>query len=212
MKHLVSILFFVFFFNFTHAQVEQAKADTSKTDTIVKRRRTVYKIGYQVEGTDTLSVYLLRRFTIKGNSKTQEEIDAYKNLMRWVRKALPYAKLAAFRLKLMEDNLNLLTTKKAKKKYIKECEKAIKEQFMDDLKNLYVEEGKILLKLIHRETGFTTFDIMKNYGGTFDTIFYQAMAKTYKADMKVTYDPVIDYQIEEIIQAIEAENNAKSKN
>ncbi len=77
---------------------------------------------------------------------------------------------------------------------------------MDDLKNLYVMEGKILLKLIHRETGKTTFDIMKNYGGTFETIFYQAMAKTYDADMKTTYDPVIDYQIEEIIKSLELSN------
>lgn len=195
------------------AQDSTRLADTTVSkDTIPYRMRNMKRIGFEVHGTDTLSVYLLKKFIKKGESRTEEEIKAYKNLMRWVRKALPYAKLAAFRLQLMEDNLSLLKTKKARKKYVKECEKAIKKQFMDDLKNLYVEEGKILLKLIHRETGQTTFEIMSNYGGTFDTIFYQAMAKTYSADMKVTYDPVIDYQIEEIIKAIEEENAAKTKN
>ncbi len=180
--------------------------DSINTDTIRSRRLSVLKIGYEIEGKDTLPVYLLSKFNFNSNSpKSQAEKDAFVKLNKWVRKALPYAKLAAFRLQMMEDNLNLLSSEKAKRKYIKECEKAIKKQFMDDLKNMYVEEGRILLKLIHRETGKTTFDIMKNYGGTFETIFFQVLAKSYNTSMKVTYDPVIDYQIEEIIKSIEAQ-------
>lgn len=188
-------------------KAQNKNSDTTHlADTSIKRSRTIHLVGYEIEGNDTTYVYLLNRFKKVGASKTPEEIEYYKKLTRWVSHALPYAKLAAYRLQLMEDNLKLLTTEKAKKKYIKECEKAIKKQFMDDLKNLYVEEGKILLKLIHRETGKTTFEIMKNYGGTFDTIFYQAIAKTYDANMKVTFDPVLDYQIEEIIQQLESGN------
>lgn len=191
--------------------VGQTTTDSTTNDSAVRRGRYAVKIGYEVEGGDTIPVYLLNKFNFSsGNSKTEAERKAFENLYRWVKKALPYAKLAAFRLQMMEDNLNLLTTERAKKKYIKECEKSIKKQFMDDLKNMYVEEGKILLKLIHRETGKTTFDIMKNYGGTFETIFWQAMAKTYDANMKTTYDPVIDYQIEEIIKSIESDNAPKN--
>ncbi len=186
-------------------------SDTTRTDTLVKRNRYVVRMGYDIQGTDTVPVYLLEKFNFTvGGAKTKEEKDAFNRLYRYVKKALPYAKLAAFRLQLMEDNLNLLTSEKAKKKYIKECEKSIKKQFMDDLKNMYVEEGKILLKLIHRETGKTSFDIMKNYGGALETIFYQAMAKTYQANMKATYDPIIDYQIEEIIKSLEIENVPKN--
>ena len=184
----------------------QSSKDTLKSDTTIVRNRSLVKIGYEIEGNDTLSVYLLNKFNLNTTStKSQADKEAFVNLNKWVRKALPYAKLAAFRLQMMEDNLSLLTTEKAKKKYIKECEKAIKKQFMDDLKNMYVEEGRILLKLIHRETGKTTFDIMKNYGGALETIFWQAMAKSYNTNMKVTYDPVVDYQIEEIIKSIEAQ-------
>ncbi len=189
----------------------QSTADSSNADTLIKRKRSDVKVTYEIHGTDTVPVYLLEKmnFTVSG-SKTAKEKEDFNKLYRWVRKALPYAKLAAFRLQLMEDNLNLLTSEKAKKKYIKQCERSIKKQFMDDLKNLYVEEGKILLKLIHRETGKTSFDIMKNYGGTIETVFYQAMAKTYNANMKATYDPVIDYQIEEIIKSLEIENVQKN--
>jgi hypothetical protein len=180
--------------------------DTINIDTVIFRTRSFVKIGYEVEGKDTLPVYLLNKFNFSTNSiKSKADRDAFVNLNKWVRKALPYAKLAAFRLQQMEDNLNLLSSEKAKKKYIKECEKAIKKQFMDDLKNMYVEEGRILLKLIHRETGKTTFDIMKDYGGTIETVFWQAMAKSYNTSMKVTYDPIVDYQIEEIIKSIEAQ-------
>lgn len=180
--------------------------DTINGDTVIYRTRSFVKIGYEIEGKDTLPVYLLNKFNFSTSStKSKAEKDAFINLNKWVRKALPYAKMAAFRLQQMEDNLCLLKSEKEKKKYIKECEKAIKKQFMDDLKNMYVEEGRILLKLIHRETGKTTFDIMKDYGGTLETVFWQAMAKSYNTSMKVTYDPVVDYQIEEIIKSIEAQ-------
>ncbi len=179
-------------------------------DTVIKRSRHLVKIGYEIEGTDTLPVYLFNRFNYNIESgQGAADQEALKKLNRWVRKALPYAKLAAFRLQTMEDNLSLMSSEREKKRYVKACEKAIKQQFMDDLKNMYVEEGRILLKLIHRETGSTTFEIMQNYGGTLETVFWQAVAKTYSANMKVTYDPIVDYQIEAIILAIEKENASK---
>lgn len=192
---------FSWFINTLQSQTIEPKP----TDTVVIRSRFAVKVGVQIEGSDTLSVFLFKKFVKKG-TRSEEEKKDYANLVRYVKKALPYAKLAAYRLQLMEDNLRLLKTEKERKKYIKACEKSIKQQFMDDLKNMYVEEGRILLKLIYRETGKSTWDIMKNYGGTFETLMYQAVAKTYKADMKVTYDPVLDYQIEEIVKSIEAEN------
>lgn len=197
--NLISLLLLV------STTVYSQSSDPKPTDTVVLRSRYAAKIGTQIDGSDTLSVFLFKKFVKKGN-RSDEEKKAYANLVRYVRKALPYAKLAAYRLQLMEDNLRLLNSEKERKKYIKACEKSIKQQFMDDLKNMYVEEGRILLKLIYRETGKSTWDIMKNYGGTFETLMYQAVAKTYKADMKVTYDPVLDYQIEEIVRSIEAEN------
>lgn len=202
MKALCVILFCLL----SDSVFSQILADTSHTDTVVIRSRYVFHIGTQVEGSDTLPVFLLKKF-VKVGTRSNEEKIAYQKLVRYVTKALPYAKLAAYRLQMMEDNLKLLKTEREKKKYIKECEKSIKQQFMDDLKNMYVEEGRILLKLIYRETGKSTWDIMKNYGGTFETILYQAVAKTYSADMKVTYDPVLDYQIEEIVKSIESENS-----
>ncbi len=197
MKHVFSIAMYLGVSII--AAMGQQTNDTAKKSNVVR-------VGYEVEGKDTITVYLQKKFQYKGDVISPEEQKAFLNLAYDVKKALPYAKLAAFRLQLMEDNLNLMSSDKEKKKYVKACEKSIKKQFMDDLKNMTVSQGKILLKLIHRETGKSTWDIMNNYRGGLETLFWQAMAKTYNADMKDTYDPVIDYQIEEIIRTLEIEN------
>ena len=153
---------------------------------------------------DTFFIYqfdeiLLREFT------SEEEKKEYLLLVRRIKRVMPYAKLAAFRLQMMEDNLNQLKTKRAKKKYIKQTEKAIKEEFIEQLKKLHVEEGKLLLKLIHRETGSTTYEILKKYRGSATTFYWGIVAETYNADIKVEYDPIRDYWIEYIIENLDLE-------
>jgi hypothetical protein len=118
---------------------------------------------------------------------------------------MPFAKMAAYKMQVMEDNLGLKKGKKERKKYIKECEESLKQMYMDQLKNLSIEEGKVLMKLIYRETGKTTWQIMKSYRGGGEALMWQAFGSIYGHDMKVEYDPVIDYQIENIIRVEDLE-------
>ena len=113
---------------------------------------------------------------------------------------MPYAKLAAFRLQMMDDNLNQLTSKRARTKYIKATEDAIKDEFISQLKKLTLSQGKLLIKLIHRETGNTTYEILKKYRGSASTMFYGMWAKMYSANIDTKYDPIEDFQIEYIIK------------
>lgn len=166
--------------------------------------RFVVRIGYEIVEGDTIPIYLFNDIYLS-SLKSQEEIDRYKKLVRNVKVALPYAKLAAFRLQMMEDNLQMIKSEKARKKYIKQCEKSIKEEFMNDLKNLTVSQGKLLLKLIHRETGKTTWDILSTYQGSLGPIFWNAMAAMYGASTKDTFDPIVDREIEQIIRKLELE-------
>lgn len=123
----------------------------------------------------------------------------YQKLVRDVKKVLPYAKLAGFRFQLMEQNLQLLPTEKARKAYLKRTEEAIKDQFMDDLTNLTLSQGKLLIKLVHRETGKDTYELLKTYRGNLTALYWQGLAKTFSADLKNEYNPVEDWQIEKII-------------
>ena len=177
-------------------QVSQAQ------DTIHRKTRLV---RYEVVDGDTFPVYEFDEFILK-DLNDPEAHKKYLRLVRNVKKTLPYAKLAAFRLQMMEDNLNQLKTKKAKRKYIKQTEKAVKEDFMNDMKKLSTTQGLILMKLVYRETGKTTYQILKDYRGSASTLFWQSMGAVYGTDIKATYDPVEDYQIEHIIRSLEIED------
>jgi hypothetical protein len=124
----------------------------------------------------------------------------YQKLVRDVKKVLPYAKVAGFRYQLMEQNLQMLPTEKARKEYLKRTEEAIKDQFMDDLVNMTVSQGKLLIKLIHRETGKDAYALIKDYRGNLSAIYWQTLAKVFTADLRNEYNPVEDWQIEKIIK------------
>lgn len=204
------------FFNNTNAIAQSFKdstllLDSSNTlkDTLVLKKpqtkgKRVMRMGFEVVDGDTIPIFLFDEVYLK-TLPTEEEQKRYKKLVRDVKIALPYAKLAAFRLQMMEDNLSMMKSSRAKKKYINQCEKAIKEEFMNDLKNLTISQGKLLLKLIHRETGKTTFEILSKYQGRLEPLFWNSMAAMYGASTKDSYDVVLDYQIEEIIKKLEIE-------
>ena len=122
--------------------------------------------------------------------------------MRDVKKVLPYAKIAGFRFQLMEQNLQMLPTEKAREEYLKRTEEAIKEQFMDDLVGLTVSQGKLLIKLIHRETGKDTYTLLKTYRGKLTAWYWQGLAKVFTADLTNEYNPIEDWQIEQIIKEL----------
>jgi|TARA_B110000093_G_C12957361_1_gene405516 hypothetical protein len=148
---------------------------------------------------DTFFVYSFDEFILKEfNSK--EEQKAYLKLVGNVKKVMPYAKLAAFRLQMMDDNLNQLISRRAKRKYVKATEDAIMLEFKSQLQTLTRSQGKLLLKLLHRETGNTSYEILKKYRGSTSTMFYGVWAKMYDANIRVEFDPIEDYQIEYIIK------------
>ncbi len=192
LKYILLVLFMLVGINSLLAQ-----------DTTKRRTRLV---RYEVVDGDTFPVYTFDEVILK-DLRDPEAYKKYLRLVRNVKKTLPYAKLTAFKLQMIEDNLNQLKTKRAKDKYIKQHEKALKEDFEKQLENLSVTQGLLLMKLIHRETGSTTYEILKKYRGSAKAMMWQTFAKFYGSDTKGTYDPVEDYQIEHIIRSLEIEDN-----
>jgi hypothetical protein len=145
--------------------------------------------------------YTLPDFIVEAQKDSNYQ-KKYLRLVYNVKKVLPYAKMASFRFQLMEQNLQVLPSDKARKEYLKRTEKAIKDQFMDDLKNLTRSQGKILIKLIYRETGKSTYDLLQTYRGDLTAIYWQGMAKVFDANLKEEYDPIEDWQVEQIIRQL----------
>jgi hypothetical protein len=129
-----------------------------------------------------------------------EKRKQYQILKRRVIKTMPYAKMAAFKIRAMEDELSTIKGSRARKKYIQKCEKGLKAMYTQQLKNLSIGEGQVLMKLIHRETGKTTWEIMKGYSGSVEAFFWQSFGSFWGHDLKREFDPVVDYQIEHIIK------------
>ena len=153
----------------------------------------------QINTTDTIKNYILPEFIVKAKADPEYE-KKYQRLVYNVKKVLPYAKLASFRFQMLEQNLQLLPNEKARKEYLKRSENSIKEQFMDDLMNLTVSQGKILIRLIYRETGSNAYDLLKTYRGHLTAMYWQTFAKFIGGNLKDEYDPIEDWQIEQIIK------------
>ena len=134
----------------------------------------------------------------------EEAFKKYLKLRRDVLRAYPYAKLAANQLKIINDSLEKIPSERAQKKYIKATEKQMKEKFEKDLRKLTYTQGRILIKLVDRETGNTSYALVKDLRGGLQAFFWQSLARFFGANLKSEYDPEgEDRMIEGIVRAIE---------
>lgn len=127
----------------------------------------------------------------------------YYILRRKTLKVYPYAKLAADRLTELNDSLAIITKNSKKRKYTKEVQKYVEGEFSDELKKLTRTEGQILIKLIHRQTGITAFDLVKELRNGWRAFWYNTTAKMFKISIKEEFHPDVvheDYLIEDILQ------------
>ncbi len=118
-------------------------------------------------------------------------------------KAYPYAKLAAERLTVLNSRLEKIKSKSKRKKYARQVQKYMEGEFTDQLKKLTRTEGRILIKLIHRQTGKTTFNLIKEIRSGWKAFWYHKTAKLFKLSLKSEYDPENideDFLIEDILQ------------
>ena len=122
--------------------------------------------------------------------KDKAERKKYFILKRRVLKVYPYALVAKIKLQDIQKGLDSIPKRRHKKRYTKEVAKWVKEEYADKLKNLTMSEGKILVKLIYRETNTTSYEIVKSYRGRFNAFFWQTMAKFWDNNLKTEYDPV----------------------
>lgn len=155
---------------------------------------------------DTLPLISLSSVDIVASRtyKSEKERLEYLRLVRDVRKAYPYAVIAAVKLRKYDAILTEIPEKE-RSPYLKQTEKELKTQFEVDLKNLTVNQGRILIRLINRETGKTTFNVIKNYRGRFTAFLWQSFSILWGNNLKWKYDPTQgeDKLIENIILQIQ---------
>lgn len=130
----------------------------------------------------------------------------YRRLIRNVKAAYPYAKIAGNKLKDLDLRLASMRSERQKRQYIDLTEKQLRAEFEDQLKKLTITQGRILIKLVYRETGNTTYRVIQDVKGNFSAGFWQAVARLFGSNLKTPYSPETDEEdkvIEYIIQQID---------
>ena len=132
-----------------------------------------------------------------------QEAKRYVILRERTYKVYPYAKLAADRLNVLTERLGNITSKRKRRIYLRRIEDFIYDEFEQELKKLSRSQGRILIKLVHRQTGNTTHQLVKDLRNGWRAFIYQTTASLFKLSLKDTYNPeevYEDYLIEDILQ------------
>lgn len=133
------------------------------------------------------------------------DLRRYRRLVEAVKRVYPVAKVARAKMAEMEEELCRLPTKKAQRAYIKEVYREIKEEYTPVLKRMTRTQGRVLLKLIDRETEYTAYEVLREFRGGFVAGFWQGVSKLFGQDLKSEYDREgEDRMIEQIVIYYEA--------
>lgn len=186
------LFFLAFILLFTVKVTAQVSTDSiAKKEVLEEENDTVVK-----------DPILLEEVVVYRSKLSTEEKKQFLLLQNRVYKVYPYAKTAADRLTALNKNMDKMKTNKEKKKYFKLVENYMEGEFTDQLKKLSRKQGQILVKLIHRQTGFTTFELIKDYKSGWKAFWSNNTAKLFDINLKAKYQPYEvneDFLIESIL-------------
>jgi len=188
------IFYFLFLTSLSKADA-QAPVQTS----------TGTRVPYILEGKDTIPVINLPIVDVTDYGPDyMKNLQAYYRLRFNVIKVYPYARLASAKINELNSHLATLSSNRDRKLYTKEFEKQLRKDFQASLENLSINQVKIFIKLIDRETGHTSYDMIKDLKGSLNAFVFQTAARVFGHNLKDTYDPQGDDKtIESIVEQIE---------
>src|SRR6218665_1492 len=176
------------------------------------------QMGYILTEQDSIlndTIQLPEIIIANGEQMNPEEMKQFQILQNRVYKVYPYARLASDRLTALNNGMARLKTNREKKKYFKIVEDYLNNEFEERLKKLSRKQGQILVKLIHRQTGITTYELIKTLKSGFKAFVSNTTANLFDISLKTEYKPYDvneDYLIETIlVRAFESGRLANQK-
>jgi hypothetical protein len=174
------LIYFLLFFPLSFISNAQITNDSlAKRDAIIEANDTIVPLE---------EVVVYRH---KWNAVEKKEFQLLQNR---VYKVYPLAKIAADRLTVLNKNMDKMKTNREKKKYFKIVEDYMENEFTGQLKKLSRKQGQILVKLIHRQTGYTTFELIKDYKSGWKAFWSNNTARLFDINLKTKYAP---YEVNE---------------
>ena len=192
------ILFLTFFLSFITVCLHAQEQTTTINGYLVPA--CIY------EGDTIASLHMPTLYCFKPlNFKNKKQQQQYNRLVRNVKKTLPIAKEVNRAIIETYEFLQTLPDEKARQKHLNAVEKSVKEQYTPRMKKLTFSQGKLLIKLINRETDSSSYELVKAFLGPFKAGFYQAFAAIFGASLKKEYHPdAEDAMVEQIVLLVES--------
>lgn len=160
--------------------------------------------GRVIEGDTVPHVWIRQVIVFPDYFRSRRQKRRYNRLVYHIKKVYPYSQIVKAKLEEINVELDSIEGKRARKKYLKAEEKALKKEFEGRLRKLTFTQGRILIKLINRETGETTYAIVKQLKGSLSAFFWQSVAVIFNSSLKYEYDAEgDDKMIEQIVVLLE---------
>ncbi len=171
---------------FSYSQVPESQVNYTILDTLYDEYCTSV---FYVLGNDTLATGTLAPVVVSSFQKNSSKKRAYDKMQKKVIKVYPYARAAGDVMKMYETLCVTVIGEKERARLLDQAEDEMKNQFEKDLRNLTVSEGVILIKLIDRETGNSSFSLVQELKGKFSAFMWQSVARLFGHNLKSEYDP-----------------------
>lgn len=192
---LVKYCLFIFSGMFIHTT---GNAQTGVNDTLI-----TFAVVYNGDTIEAKTLDNIAFFSRFDESKMSDKAK-YNRLRNAVYVTYPYARRAGAVMNDINFHLLQISKRSARKDYIHTREKELKKEFTDPLTNLSVYQGKVLMKLINRETGNNCYEIIQEYKGNVTARLYQTVAFFFNSNLKQPYDPVMgDRTIEQLVREVQ---------
>lgn len=175
-----------------------------KSDTIPTRSYLIQNV--KRDGV-TMPEIEIKEVTVVGRPRTarRNEYRKYERLIFNIKRVYPYALMVRRRLDQVNEAMKSLPDEKSRKAYMKDVEKDVFAEYEDDMRQMTMTQGRLLIKLIDRETQNTSYELIKDYRGKLTAAFWQGIARIFGTNLKEEYDAYgDDALIELIIMEIDA--------
>jgi hypothetical protein len=182
-----------------------------QTDSIKQRGDTLQGRAFLLQKVkrngETLPEVEIKEVTVYAHPKFPKKSDfrKYERLVYNLKRVYPYALIVRNKLFLVNEDIRNIKNEKERKEYMKNVEKEVFAEYEDDMREMTITQGRLLIKLIDRETQNTSYTLIKDYRGKLSAAFWQGIARIFGTNLKAEYDPYgDDALIESILVEIEA--------
>jgi hypothetical protein len=178
---------------------------SGQTDTSKQLNDTLPENYYRLHSIEREGLSLpeinIKEVVIVGRPSTGKKFPFYRyqRLIYNLRKVYPYALMVRSRLGSINEGLEKIPDERDRKKYLRQAEKDIFGEYEDDVRDMTITQGRLLIKLIDRETRNTSYDLIRQYRGNLSAAFWQGIARIFGTDLKAEYDPYGEDAVIEII-------------